>query len=80
MKLMFEISKSTKQISRLTEFCGVKTPEISNRKPGKSIDNDEETTKFDIKFATEQTNTLLENDVPRIHLYSLNKNNQVKMS
>jgi hypothetical protein len=52
----------------------------SCEKQEKSIDNDEETTKFGIEFGTEQTNTLLENDAPVIHLYSLNKNNQVKKS
>jgi methylenetetrahydrofolate reductase (NADPH) len=70
--------RSTKQIRRLTELCGAKIPESLNQKLEKSIDNDEETIKIGIEFATEQTNTLLENDVPGIHFYSLNKTRSVK--
>ena len=69
---------STRQIRKFTNLCGASIPDSLNKKLENSINNDEETTKFGIEFATMQINELLNNDIPGIHFYSLNKSRSVK--
>ena len=69
---------STKQIRKFTEMCGASIPDSLNKKLETSINNDEETTKFGIEFATNQIKELLENNIDGIHFYSLNKSRSVK--
>tara|TARA_Y100001970_G_scaffold90142_1_gene113601 strand:- start:2035 stop:2889 length:855 start_codon:yes stop_codon:yes gene_type:complete len=69
---------STRQIRKFTNLCGASIPDSLNKKLENSINNDEETTKFGIEFATNQINELLDNDIPGIHFYSLNKSRSVK--
>ncbi|MFL2768153.1 MAG: methylenetetrahydrofolate reductase [NAD(P)H] [Dehalococcoidia bacterium] len=69
---------STKQIRKFTDMCGASIPDSLNKKLETSINNDEETTKFGIEFATNQIKELLDNNVNGIHFYSLNKSRSVK--
>jgi len=68
---------STSQIRRFTKLCGSKIPNDLNAKLEKYIDNDTETSKLGIEYATNQILELIENDVPGIHFYSLNKTKSV---
>ena len=58
-------------------MCGSKIPNDLNAKLEKYIDNDTETSKLGIEYATNQILELIENDVPGIHFYSLNKTKSV---
>ena len=68
---------STKQIRRFTKLCGSKIPLKLNEKLENSINNDKETTKLGIEYATNQILELIDNDIPGIHFYSLNKTSSV---
>ena len=68
---------STSQIRRITKLCGSKIPNKLNIKLEKYKDNNLETAKLGIEYATKQVLELIENDVPGIHFYSLNKTKSV---
>ena len=68
---------STSQIRRITKLCGSKIPNNLNIKLEKYKDNNLETAKLGIEYATKQVLELIENDVPGIHFYSLNKTKSV---
>ena len=68
---------STKQIRRFTKMCGAKIPTQLNEKLENSINDDMETTKLGIEYATNQILELIDNDIPGIHFYSLNKTTSV---
>ena len=68
---------STKQIRRFTKLCGAKIPLKLNEKLENSINDDQETTKLGIEYATNQILELIDNDIPGIHFYSLNKTTSV---
>ena len=68
---------STKQIRRFTKMCGAKIPAQLNEKLENSINDDIETTKLGIEYATNQILELIDNDIPGIHFYSLNKTSSV---
>ena len=58
-------------------MCGSKIPNNLNIKLEKYKDNNLETAKLGIEYATKQVLELIENDVPGIHFYSLNKTKSV---
>ena len=68
---------STKQIRRFTKMCGAKIPAQLNEKLENSINDDIETTKLGIEYASNQILELIDNDIPGIHFYSLNKTSSV---
>jgi len=68
---------STKQIRRFTKMCGATIPAQLNEKLENSINDDIETTKLGIEYATNQILELIDNDIPGIHFYSLNKTSSV---
>ena len=68
---------STKQIRRFTKMCGATIPTQLNEKLENSINDDIETTKLGIEYATNQILELIDNDIPGIHFYSLNKTSSV---
>ena len=68
---------STKQIRRFTKMCGAKIPAQLNEKSETSINDDIETTKLGIEYATNQILEVIDNDIPGIHFYSLNKTSSV---
>jgi len=64
---------SAAQIKRFTTLCGAELPAPLLNDLEKLGDNDEATAEFGIDYATEQCGELLQNGVPGLHFYTLNK-------
>ena len=69
---------SYKQILRIVSLCGAKIPPRLEKKIEKSKDKPEEVEKYGIEYATLQADELLENEVPGLHFYSMNRSEPIK--
>ena len=67
-----------KQILRISSLCGAKIPVRLGEKIEKLKDKPEEIEKYGIEYATRQAALLIENEVPGLHFYSMNKSGPVK--
>lgn len=61
------------QIKRITSLCGAKLPQEFVSKLEEAGDDDQRQFEVGVEFATRQTVDLLDNQVPGIHYYVLNK-------
>lgn len=66
------------QIAKTISLCGAKIPSRLAEKLEKVKDKPEEAEKYGVEFAIEQTAELLENGIPGLHFYSMNKSGPVK--
>ncbi len=64
---------SYKQIERIIELSGCKVPESLMKKLEKYKDNKDDIKKIGIEFAVEQCKELIDNKIPGLHIYTLNK-------
>lgn len=64
---------STRQIKRFTELCGATIPDPMMQKLNTFEDDDEAATEFGIEYAIQQCKELLDEGVPGLHFYCLNK-------
>ena len=69
---------SAKQIMKITNMCGTNFPEKLKNKLENSADNDAYAEELGIKQCIMQAKDLLENGVPGIHFYVLNKSAHIK--
>ena len=69
---------SSKQIMKITNMCGTNFPENLKNKLENSADNDAYAEELGIKQCIMQAKDLLENGVPGIHFYVLNKSAHIK--
>ena len=67
-----------KQILRIVSLCGARIPAPLGEKMEKLKDKPEEIEKYGIEYATNQAARLMENDVPGLHFYSMNRSGPVK--
>lgn len=67
-----------KQILRISSLCGARIPIRLGDTIEKLKDKPEEIEKFGIEYATNQAARLMENDVPGLHFYSMNRSEPVK--
>ena len=67
-----------KQILRIVSLCGARIPSRLAEKMERLKDKPEEIEKYGIEYATIQAARLLENDVPGLHFYSMNRSGPVK--
>ena len=64
---------SASQIKRFTALCGAELPAPLRRDLEQYADNDEACADFGIDYATRQSRELLQQGVPGLHFYTLNK-------
>ena len=69
---------SAKQIMKITNMCGTNFPDNLKNKLENSADNDAYAEELGIKQCIMQAKDLLENGVPGIHFYVLNKSAHIK--
>lgn len=69
--------QSLKQIQRITGLCGVKLPQILLAELESCGDDEDAMREVGINYAIRQCRDLLQNGVPGIHFYSLNKSHSV---
>lgn len=67
-----------KQITRIVSLAGAKIPAGLGEKIEKIKDKPEEIEKYGIEYAAMQTEDLLKNDIPGIHLYCMNRSEPVR--
>ncbi len=68
-----------KQIQKFASMCGATIPQELIEKLEPYAENPEETLKIGVEFAIEQCLDLLENGVPGLHFYTLNKSKATLM-
>ncbi|MCX7982705.1 MAG: methylenetetrahydrofolate reductase [NAD(P)H] [Syntrophales bacterium] len=66
------------QIARTITLCGAKIPAHLAEKLERMKDKPEEAEKYGIEYAIKQSADLLDNGVPGLHFYSMNKSGPVK--
>ncbi|MDP7253419.1 MAG: methylenetetrahydrofolate reductase [NAD(P)H] [Planctomycetota bacterium] len=64
---------STEQIKRFTDMCGAKLPQPVLSKLDELGDDDDAVRDFGIEYASNQCRELIDQGVPGIHFYTLNK-------
>ena len=64
---------SGRQIKRFTELCGASIPPSMARRLDELGDDDAAVSEYGIEFATRQCRELLDEEVPGLHFYCLNK-------
>ncbi len=69
---------SAKQIMKITNMCGTNFPQNLRNKLENSADNDAYAEELGIKQCIEQARDLIDNGVPGIHFYVLNKSAHIK--
>jgi methylenetetrahydrofolate reductase (NADPH) len=62
-----------KQVSKFASMCGATIPDKLVKRLEPYADNQEETTKIGVEFAIKQCEDLLDNGIPGLHFYTLNK-------
>jgi len=62
-----------KQVSKFASMCGATIPDKLVKSLEPYADNQEETTKIGVEFAIKQCEDLLDNGIPGLHFYTLNK-------
>ncbi|HOV15662.1 MAG TPA: methylenetetrahydrofolate reductase, partial [Spirochaetota bacterium] len=67
-----------KAIQRITSLCGAKIPSDLMAKLDKVQDNQTDVEKVGISHSISQLDDLLNNDIPGVHFYSMNKSNEIK--
>jgi methylenetetrahydrofolate reductase (NADPH) len=67
-----------KQILRIVSLCGARIPVVLGEKIEKLKDKPEEIEKYGMEYATNQALALLDNEVPGLHFYSMNRSGPVK--
>jgi len=67
-----------KQIQRIVSLCGAKIPIRLGEKIERLKDKPEEIEKYGTEYATRQALALLDNEVPGLHFYSMNRSVPVK--
>ncbi|MCL5780859.1 MAG: methylenetetrahydrofolate reductase [NAD(P)H] [Firmicutes bacterium] len=68
---------NAKQIKRIISLCGASMPAKLLMMVDKYVDNSEDMEKAGIEFASRQVQDLLDNGVEGIHLYTMNKPQQI---
>ncbi|MFN3976431.1 MAG: methylenetetrahydrofolate reductase [NAD(P)H] [Aquificaceae bacterium] len=68
-----------RQVQKFASMCGATIPQRLIEKLEPYAENPEETLKIGVEFATEQCLDLLENNVPGLHFYTLNKSKATLM-
>ncbi len=68
-----------RQVQKFASMCGATIPQRLIERLEPYADNPEETLKIGVEFAIEQCLDLLENDVPGLHFYTLNKSKATLM-
>ncbi len=66
-----------KQIKRIVSLCGAHIPTKLGEKIDRFKDKPEETEKYGIEYAILQIEDLLRNDLPGLHIYSMNRSEPV---
>lgn len=66
------------QLERFTSMCGAIIPDSLRSSLSEIKDSAEDVLNFGIDFAVKQANELIEGGAPGLHLYTLNKSNQVE--
>jgi methylenetetrahydrofolate reductase (NADPH) len=66
-----------KQISRIASLCGARLPSKLHDKLDKVSNKSEEVEKYGIEYATRQSEELLDNNIPGLHFYSMNRSRHV---
>ncbi|MBC2607691.1 methylenetetrahydrofolate reductase [NAD(P)H] [Pelagicoccus albus] len=64
---------SLKQVKRITSMCGASLPAELEKHLNLAGDNDELVRQIGIRWATEQLQDLIEQGLPGVHLYALNR-------
>ncbi len=67
-----------KAIQRITSLCGAKIPADLFKNLEKVQDNQEEIEKVGIDHSIKQLDNLLDNEIPGVHFYSMNKSVEIK--
>ena len=67
-----------KQVLRIVSLCGAKIPGRLGETIDRLKDKPEEIEKYGIEYAATQAIKLLDNDIPGLHFYSMNKSGPVK--
>jgi methylenetetrahydrofolate reductase (NADPH) len=67
-----------KQIKRIVSLCGAHIPAKLGEKIDRVKDKPEETEKYGIEYAVVQIEDLLRNDLPGLHIYSMNRSEPVR--
>ncbi|MEA3470145.1 MAG: methylenetetrahydrofolate reductase [NAD(P)H] [Thermodesulfobacteriota bacterium] len=65
------------QIAKIASLCGAAIPDRLYEKLHSVRDNIDEMEKYGIEYAIRQSENLLENDIPGIHFYSMNRSRHV---
>lgn len=65
-------------IKRITSLCGSKIPPSLLNRLEKAQDNQSDIEKIGVEHAIKQAENLLDNDIPGIHFYSMNKSKETK--
>jgi len=68
-----------KAVQRITSLCGAKIPSNLGERLEKAQDIQSEVEKIGMDYAIKQIDDLLDNDIPGIHFYSMNKSDEIKM-
>ncbi len=68
---------SYKTVKKIATLCGAVIPESLNDRLEKVQDNNEEVEKYGIEYAIAQTEDLITRGVEGVHLYSMNKSEQI---
>ena len=65
-------------IKKITSLCGATLPKKLYKNLEQAQNNTEDTEKIGIEYAIEQSNNLLDNGIPGLHFYTMNKSSQIK--
>ncbi len=68
---------SYKNINKFAKMCGVQVPCTLERKMRQYIDDPDSIIQLGIDFALEQCSELLDNKIPGLHFYTMNRSTQV---
>jgi len=68
-----------RQVQKFASMCGATIPQRLIERLEPYADSPEETLKIGVEFAIEQCLDLLENNVPGLHFYTLNKSKATLM-
>ena len=70
--------QSVSQLERFTSMCGSSIPAIMLAELKKVEENKEKVIEYGTQYAIKQVKTLFEAGAPGVHLYTLNKSEQIK--
>ncbi|MCK9274249.1 MAG: methylenetetrahydrofolate reductase [NAD(P)H] [Syntrophales bacterium] len=67
-----------RQIQKIASLCGAKIPSALHEALYNSKDENERVEEYGIEYALRQSNDLLQNNVPGLHFYSMNRSRHVE--